>query len=109
MTAHDSKNEQLLLAEMQVLLAQLRTHLSLVRTGAGLLVSSVTVAFLLLTNYSALPAQLQQFALVANGGLGAIALLGLFIFARSEKKILIISRLIREAEHKNKRIDKLIV
>lgn len=107
--SREIKSEQLLLAELQVLLAQLRTHLSLVRTGAGLLVSSVTVAFLMLTNYAHLPHGLQLVVIPAQAGLGVLALLGLFIFARSEHKIIKIGRIIREAEHKNKRIDKLMV
>ena len=104
-----TKSEQLLLAELQVLLAQLRTHLSLVRTGAGLLVSSVTVAFLMLANYGYLPHGLQQFVIPVQAGLGMLALLGLFIFARSEHKILKIGRIIRETERKNRTIDKLMV
>lgn len=107
--ATDVKEEQLLLAEIQVLLAELRTHLSLVRTGAGIVMSASSLAFLFLANNALLPDVFKEFGLVMFGVLGLSIIGGIYLFVRSERKILAITGLIKDAEKKNKRIDKLMV
>jgi|GEM_PF-4983759 len=107
--ALDVKEEQLLLAEIQVLLAELRTHLSLVRTGAGIVVSAATLGFLLLSNGVYLPFVTKTHSFVIYSILAFSIFGGVFLFVRSERKILAITGLIKIAEKKNKRIDKLMV
>lgn len=103
------KSEQLLLAEMQVLLAEMRTHLSLVRTGAGIVVSTATVGFLIFSNSQMLPHYVSDYGSLIYAVLATFTLGGIFLFIRSERKILAITNLIKDAEKKNKRIDKLMV
>lgn len=98
-----------MLAEIQVLLAELRTHLSLVRTGAGIVVSAATLGFLLLSNGAYLPFVTEMHTTVIYSILLFSVLGGVYLFVRSERKILAITGLIRSAEKKNKRIDKLMV
>lgn len=103
------KKEQLILAELQVLLAELRTHLSLVRTGAGMIVGVISVTFLLLANGEYLPTSFDTYDYMIYGILGILALTGIFLFIRSERKIMAIMRLIHQAERRNKRIDQIMV
>ncbi len=103
------KSEQLLLAEMQVLLAEMRTHLSLVRTGAGIVVSTSTLGFLIFGNSQLLPLYVSRYESLIYALLLTFTLGGIFLFVRSERKILAITDLIKDAEKKNKRIDKLMV
>ncbi|OGG86151.1 hypothetical protein A2392_01670 [Candidatus Kaiserbacteria bacterium RIFOXYB1_FULL_46_14] len=105
----DVKEEQLLLSEIQVLLAELRTHLSLVRTGAGIVVSASSLAFLFLANSALLPTVFTDYGMVMFGILFLSIIGGVYLFVRSERKILAITGLIKDAEKKNKRIDKLMV
>lgn len=107
--AEGIKNEQLLLAEMQVLLAEMRTHLSLVRTGAGIVVSTATVGFLIFSNSALLPLYVSRYQGYIYLVLAAFTVGGIFLFIRSERKIFAITELIKDAEKKNKRIDKLMV
>ena len=108
--ARDSvKEEQLLLAEIQVLLAEFRTHLSLVRTGTAMVVGSSSVGFLLVANSVNVSEVITDYSAVIYFILMVIGALGLFMFFRSEKKILEIREIIKESERKNKRIDKIMV
>lgn len=104
-----AREEQLFLAELQVLLAELRTHLSLVRTGAGMVVSSVTIIFLLVVNQIYLPTLFVSYGIIIHLILSSFALTGGYLLIRSERKILKLSRLIKEIEHKNERVDRLMV
>ena len=109
MTTNSPQNEQLILAEMQVLLSQMRTQLSILRAGMALVAGSLTIAFLLLTNHWVLEGSWSWTDLPIKLVLGAVAVLGLWRFASSERKIMRIHKLIRDVEHKNKLVDRLMV
>jgi hypothetical protein len=103
------ENEQLLLAEMQVLLSELRTHLSLVRTGAGVSVGAISVFFLTLVNGAYLPGKLQLYEGYIYFFLAFLTVVGVILFVNSQAKILAIRRLIRRAKHENTRVDQIVV
>ena len=109
MGKEDAKpSEQLLLAEMQVLLAQLRTQLSILRAGMGLFGGALTIYFLLDSNHWAVPG-LETFPQEIKGALLIVALLGLWRFLSAERKIILVHRLIKQAEGASKRIDEIMV
>jgi len=108
MSNHE-KNEQLVLAEMQVLLAQLRTQLSIVRAGMGLIAGSVSIAFILFTSNWLERSELAWLDLPAKGMLGMLTIVGLWRLLNAERKLKRIHKLIRNMEKQDKLIDQIIV
>ncbi len=109
MTHSTPQNEQLILAEMQVLLAQMRTQLSILRAGMALVAGALTITFLILTNHWVLEGGWAWADLPVKIILAGVAVVGLWRFASAERKIMRIHKLIRDVEHKNKLVDRLMV
>ncbi len=107
--AENPKNEQLILAEMQVLLAQLRTQLSILRAGMGLVAGAVSIAFLLFTSDWLARSEVPWLDLPAKTFLGVLVIVGLWRLMSSERKLRKINRLIHQMQEKNKLVDQLIV
>lgn len=108
MTA-DTKNEQLVLAEMQVLLAQLRTQLSILRAGMGLIAGSISIAFLLFTSDWLQNSEFAWLDLPAKLTLGVFAIVGLWRLLSAERKLRRINKLIHQMQKKDKLVDQIIV
>lgn len=107
--AENPQNEQLILAEMQVLLAQLRTQLSILRAGMGLVAGSVSIAFLLFTSDFVAKSEVPWLDLPAKTFLGVLVIVGLWRLMSSERKLRKINKLIHQMQEKNKVVDQLIV
>jgi uncharacterized membrane protein YidH (DUF202 family) len=109
MTHHEPKNEQLMLAEMQVLLAQLRTQLSILRAGMGLVAGSVSIAFLLFTSNWLEYSNVPWLDLPAKTFLSLLVIVGLWRLLSSERKLHKIHKLIHQMQSKDKLVDSIIV
>lgn len=110
MTENDAREEALLIAEAQLLLAEKRTYYALLRTGLAVFTAAVALAALLIAAKD-LHALFNKpwIATLTFGGLGIVAILGLFIFWRAEQKIKRLTYLTEEIEKKNKRLAELLV
>lgn len=109
MTHHESKNEQLVLAEMQVLLSQLRTQLSILRAGMGLIAGAVSIAFILFTSNWLITSELSWLDLPAKAFLGVLTSVGLWRLLSAERKLKRINKLIHKMEKQDKLVDSIIV
>lgn len=107
--AEQPQNDQLILAEMQVLLAQLRTQLSILRAGMGLVAGSISIAFLLFTSDFVKQSEVPWLDLPAKAFLGFLVIVGLWRLMSSERKLRKINKLIHEMQEKNKVVGSIIV
>jgi uncharacterized membrane protein YcjF (UPF0283 family) len=107
--ANDPQNEQLVLAEMQVLLSQLRTQLSILRAGMGLVAGAVSIAFILFTSNWIAQSSVPWLDLPAKTFLGVLVIVGLWRLMSSERKLRKINKLIHQMQAKDKLVDSIIV
>jgi len=102
--------EPLLLNEVQVLLAEKRTYLASLRTGitAFTVPLSVVVFIIATVEYHNILRDIRLSALII-GGLMLLAMIGLYVAYRSERKIRQIHRLIDDIRSHNQHVAEIVI
>lgn len=103
-----AENEQLALAEIQVLLSQLRTQLSILRAGMGLVAGAISIAFILFTSNWLAQSEAFWLDMPIKAFLGVLVVVGLWRMLAAERKLRRINRLIHEMEKNNKLVDRIV-
>jgi uncharacterized membrane protein YidH (DUF202 family) len=102
--------EPLLLNEVQLLLAEKRTYLASLRTGITVFTVplSVVVFVIATSEYHNILGDIRMSALII-GGLMILAMIGLYVAYRSERKIKKINRLVNDIRASNKHVAEIVI